>query len=301
MASRRRKTKLPIWATILLLIGMAVFGLAQRTIIPWLTGKGTPTESGGGDQSKNRPNSPSIDTADNALLGFPSPAFADSNHETDFLISKPQYVLSYDSSHGIPNWVSWHVQQSDLGSAERSQFAPDQSLPRDWYRVTPNDYKNSGFDRGHLCPSADRTSTSEDNQATFLMTNIVPQAPDNNQGPWADFENYCRQIVKEGNELYICAGIEKPLKPIPGGKVFYPKALWKVVVVLPDGTDDLNRIGASTRVICIEMPNKDGIRSTDWRKFRISVDDLERKTDLDLLNKVPTAIQDILERRVDSE
>jgi hypothetical protein len=57
----------------------------------------------------------------------------------------------------------------------RSKFAPDPDLPEGFFQVRPNDYRGSGFDRGHMCPSGDRTATKEDNEATFYVTNMVPQ------------------------------------------------------------------------------------------------------------------------------
>ena len=74
--------------------------------------------------------------------------------------------------------------------------------------MKPSDYVKSGFDKGHLCPSADRSSTDENNSATFLLTNMIPQAPNNNRITWEHLEKYCRDLVKQGNELYfICGGI----------------------------------------------------------------------------------------------
>ncbi|MCV4784831.1 DNA/RNA non-specific endonuclease, partial [Escherichia coli] len=82
----------------------------------------------------------------------------------------------------------------------------DTSLPNGWYQVTSQDYSGSGYDRGHMCPSGDRTNSVENNSATFLMTNMVPQLAANNQGPWEDFESYCRTLASQGNELYIFSG-----------------------------------------------------------------------------------------------
>ncbi|WP_262512336.1 DNA/RNA non-specific endonuclease [Adhaeribacter arboris] len=92
------------------------------------------------------------------------------------MIEKPQYVLSYSRDNSIPNWVSWHVSKNWLDSAPRQDdFRTDESLPASWYRVSPSSFTGSGFDRGHNCPSADRTRSIEDNSATFLMNNIIPQ------------------------------------------------------------------------------------------------------------------------------
>ena len=73
------------------------------------------------------------------------------------------------------------------------------------------DFSGSGFDRGHMTPNADRDKETSIpiNQATFLMSNMVAQAPDNNQGPWAALENYLRTLVEHRGELYIVAGPDR--------------------------------------------------------------------------------------------
>lgn len=123
--------------------------------------------------------SPSTVASVHLALGNPSNADTDPNN---YLMIKPQYALSYDNSKGIPNWVSWQLNQSWLGSVDRkNDFRPDITLPVGWYQVRPSDYTGGGYDRGHMTPSGDRTRTPEDNSATFLMTNMIPQAPKNNQ------------------------------------------------------------------------------------------------------------------------
>lgn len=69
------------------------------------------------------------------------------------------------------------------------------------YAVQATHYQVSSFDRGHHTPSADRTRSIPDHSATFVMTNLMPLAPDNNQEPWAQLETYCRSLVSQGNEL----------------------------------------------------------------------------------------------------
>ena len=101
----------------------------------------------------------------NLQLGNPSDAVNDASQPANHLIERPQYTLSYNRERGIPNWVSWQLTQADLGPAQRSNdFKPDTTLPSDWFRVQTDDYTGSGYDRGHMCPSADRTATQEDNE-----------------------------------------------------------------------------------------------------------------------------------------
>src|SRR5256885_1748094 len=95
-----------------------------------------------------------------------------------------------------------------LGAAPRQRpFDPDPELPPGFYRVTHRDYSGSGFDRGHLCPHSDRANSSEASFATFVMSNIIPQAPNVNQGAWAQLEDYTRDQVCSGrNRAYVVAG-----------------------------------------------------------------------------------------------
>ncbi|TMQ04888.1 MAG: DNA/RNA non-specific endonuclease, partial [Deltaproteobacteria bacterium] len=115
-------------------------------------------------------------------LGIPSPASTtDPNH---FLSVKSGYVISYNGSRKVPNWVSWELNTSYLGSTPRQDdFRPDDTFPASEPQASLADYSGSGYDRGHMCPSADRTLTVTANQQTFYLTNMVPQAANNNQGP----------------------------------------------------------------------------------------------------------------------
>ena len=118
------------------------------------------------------------------------------------------------------------------------------------------DYSGSGYDRGHMCPSGDRTRSIPDNSATFLMTNILPQLAANNQGPWKNLKIICRTLAKPGNEIYIFSGGVGNIGTIAQGRVVVPQYTWKVVVVMPNGNNDLQRITKATRTIAIIVPNR---------------------------------------------
>lgn len=241
------------------------------------------------------------------LLGNPSGATTDVRNYNNYLLMKPQYALSYNRDRGTPNWVSWHVSNAWLGNSPRQDnFRSDASLPEGWYRVTASSYSGSGFDRGHNAPSADRTKSEEDNAATFLMTNMIPQAPKNNQENWAKLEEYTRELVRQGQEVYVImgsygvggTGSEGTAKRIDEGHVTVPSRIWKVLVVLPEGNNDLSRITTETRVIAVNTPNTNSVRS-DWTSYLTSVDAIEKATGYDLLYEVPAMIQEVLESRVD--
>lgn len=233
-------------------------------------------------------------------MGNPSNAATNVNTPLNYLMEKSTYALSYNNNDRRPNWVSWHLASSWLGSAPRQDdFRADTTLPSGWYRVTGSDYSGSGYDRGHMCPSGDRTATVSDNSSTFLMTNMIPQAPDNNQVTWASLETYCRTLAGQGNELYIISGGWGTSGYIGNGNVALPTYTWKVIIVLPNGSNDVSRVTTSTRTIAVLMPNQNDINS-DWRTFRTSIDDIESLTGYDFLSNVPTSIQSVIESSVDS-
>jgi endonuclease G len=239
---------------------------------------------------------------DPLLLGNPSNAVTDTSNENNYLMNKAQYSLSYNRASATPNWVAWRLDSSWIGSAPRQDdYRPDPALPAGWYQVQDNDYSGSGYDRGHMCPSGDRTRSITDNSATFLMTNFVPQLAANNQGPWNDFENYLRTLAGQGNEIYIFSGGHGNSGTIAAGRIVIPTVTWKVVLVLPNGSNDLERVGKATRTIAIVVPNQPPVStSAPWRQFRTTVKAVEALTGHNFFSKVSKNTQEIIERRRDT-
>jgi endonuclease G, mitochondrial len=232
-------------------------------------------------------------------LGNPSQA---STAAHNYLLQRSQYALSYNNTKHIPNWVSWQLNLLWLGNVPRSDdFRPDEALPTGWYRVKATDYNNSGFDRGHLTPAADRSDTVANNSATFLMTNILPQAPDLNRGPWEKLESDCRKLVRSGKELYIIAGGYGDRGSVGQGnaRITIPERLWKVVVVLDKRGLGLAGVTVKTRVIAVDMPNIQGIEEMGWKTYQVTARQVEKKTGYNFLANVPQAIQDVIETRID--
>jgi endonuclease G len=220
--------------------------------------------------------------------GNPSAATADRGKPDNYLVRKRQFTLSYNNSRGIPNWVSWQLNKAWLGKARRGNpFAPDLSLPRGFFTVRPNDYRGAGFDRGHLCPAADRSVSQEDMDATFAMSNMVPQAPDLNRGSWEKLEAYSRDQARDGEEdLYVVAGPlgqggsgsggERSFLRGAGGRVTVPAKCWKVVLVVPAGVTDPKKVTAEARVFAVVLPNQQGTRN--WRDHAVRVEVVQRLT-----------------------
>ena len=237
-------------------------------------------------------------------MGNPSGAVADTMQPNNYLMEKPEFALSYNRDRGTPNWVSWHLSTEWVGTLTRvDTFRADSAVLPTWYRVLGTDYSGSGFDRGHLVPNADRDkeTSSPINQATFLMTNMLPQAPDNNQGPWADMENYLRTLLGS-NELYIVAGgvgmggtgSAGFANTIANGTVTVPAQTWKVVLMVPNNTAP-GAVQASARTIAVIMPNTQGIRNNDWMNYIVSIDAVEALTGYDFFAAVPDAVENAIE------
>jgi endonuclease G, mitochondrial len=235
------------------------------------------------------------------LLGNPSKAKADARTSPlNFLLDRPQYSLSYNNARQIPNWVSWELSQFWVGPTPREDnFRPDPLLPPYWVQVVPEDYSRTGYDRGHMVPSADRDNNPENQSSTFVMTNIVPQTPDNNRGPWAKLEEYCRKLVAQGKHLYIIAGPYGQQGTIGGlGKtITVPESVWKIVVILDQPVRSASEIKAA-KIIAVEIPNIQGIKTEGWGKYRVTIDQLERKTGYDFLDRLPIALQAQLESQI---
>ena len=244
---------------------------------------------------------------DNLTLGNPSNAITNTLYSDNYLMVKNAYTLSYNKNKGIANWVSWHLSTAWKGDTDRqNDFRTDQSLPQNWYEVTPRDYASTGFDRGHLCPSSDRDGSLEDNQETFFMTNMTPQAPSNNRGIWKMLEEYERTLTLQGNEVYIIAGTigeggtgTNGFAKTIGKNITVPASLWKIIVVLPIGQNDVLRINENTRVIAVNIPNDNGVGGDSWKKYIVSVNELQQLTGYDFLSNVSPDIQAIIEARVD--
>ena len=132
---------------------------------------------------------------------------------------------------------------------------------------------------------------------------MVPQAANNNRGPWEKLETESRAIATGGKELYIIAGgVFSTSSRTIGSGVVVPDQTFKVVVVLDPG-QGASDVTTSTRVIAVMMPNDDSLisQSADWRTFRVSVDAIEAATGFDFLSDVDPAVQAVVEARVDNQ
>lgn len=237
------------------------------------------------------------------------------SEESEIVLSREQYVLSYNKYKRAPNWVAWKLDLNQMGNSGRSnEFNQDSELEL-YLSKNPNlglhavehtEYKGSCFDRGHQVPSADRTDTRENNQATFLMSNMTPQTPHLNRVIWAHLEQYTRDLVqKQGKKVYVITGpiYDQDFGFIgPKKDIKVPSKGFKVIFIL-DANQNPEEINPNTQNISVIMPNtlKDGSSPlenrvelckplatgptdrNDWLKYKTTLAEVERLSGLKIL------------------
>ncbi len=211
-----------------------------------------------------------------------------------------------ESETWIPKTASsrWRIVSRNSVSASRWAAVPES--------VVNYDFTGSGYSRGHMVQSFNRTITLPDNASTYLTSNILPQAAANNGGPWGDFEYYTNGRAFNGEEVYLLAGgvwSQSPATLKDAGMVAIPDWTWKVAVFM-DRDETLADIGSlqDLEVIAILTPNRtepgvpgtvDGIQG-DWEAYEVEVDVIEALTDYDVLALLPDALEGQMESGFDA-
>jgi len=214
--------------------------------------------------------------------------------------------MSYNGIHHQPNWVSWSYSTGDSGSSGRTDaWSQETALPAGYYRVGTATFGSSfgeSWDRGHMCPSADRTATVADNEMTFRMSNMTPQAAQNNQGLWANFETYTRGLASDGDEILIICGPAQFTGNRISNQMSVPGSVWKIIVEVPNATSTTpadQRVTINSRVIAILTPNTSTGLGT-WESYITSVEEIEQITGFNFFSNVNPAVATYLKNVVDT-
>lgn len=194
------------------------------------------------------------------------------------------YALSYTEQHEQAKWVFYKLTEGMLrGSSSRTDnFRPDNMIKTS--SASLNDYKGSGYDRGHLCPAGDMTTNLAAMSESFLMSNMTPQDPSFNRGIWKSLEATVRNWAVNEKEIYIATGpvFENNLGTIGNG-VTIPGSYYKVIY---DPTDE-------EKMIALVLPNRKGEKQLE--KYVVNVDYVESITGIDFFSGVPDEVENRLE------
>lgn len=211
--------------------------------------------------------------------------------QPEIIVSHTGYTVSFNTDWLIPNWVAYELTANEVQGVEPrgNSFIPDPNI-----RQSPSTdaYKNSGYDRGHMAPAADMKWSKEAMTESFYTSNICPQNKNLNKGDWKDLEEHIRTMATKYNHIYIACGPIVPAKPKTIGELTYsdrvavPDAFYKVILRKTDS--DWSAIG-------FMMPNKAGHKPL--KKYAVSVDEVEKITDIDFFVALPDSIEEKVESK----
>lgn len=199
------------------------------------------------------------------------------------------YTLSYSEENEQAEWVAYELNGNTFqNNYKRPYFVADplvKSGSADW-----KNYKNSGYDKGHLCPAGDMKFSESAFEDTFYTSNISPQKPDFNAGVWNRLEQKVRYWADKYDGIYVVTGgvLEPNLKTIGKEKVAVPDFFYKVLL---DFSID------NPRMIAFLVPHENS--NKPLYEFVIAVDEIEKMTGIDFFYNLPDEIENKLEKQTD--
>ena len=208
---------------------------------------------------------------------------------TGQIIQHQNYTLSYNELYEQAEWVSYELNRTHLTYDDRKRpyFINDPKVITG--SANYKNFKNSGYDRGHLCPAGDRRFSKEAYDETFYTSNITPQRNDFNAGVWNRLEMKTRYWAKKYGKLYIITGgiLTKDLPTIGYEDVAVPKQFYKII---------LDYSEPETKVIAFIFPHEESKKSL--KKFVTSVDKIEELTNIDFFPSLPDDIETAIEKSI---
>lgn len=205
------------------------------------------------------------------------------------IISYSQFTLSYNEEHEQADWVAYKLTRKEVKKKrERCDcFRMDKKIITE--SASSNDYRLSGYDRGHLSPAGDNNKSKKSNRESFLMSNMSPQLPGFNRGIWRTLEEWIRYTAVQCGSLYIVTGpiFKDNLDTIGKNSVTVPGYYYKVIL-----KDDGNRYNALAFII----PHK--TTSSNIESWIVTVDSVEQLSGLNFFPNLDDNLEDEVESKV---
>ncbi|MCG6301940.1 DNA/RNA non-specific endonuclease [Vibrio vulnificus] len=208
--------------------------------------------------------------------------------QPDQVLCRDGYAVGYNYNTKNADWVAYHITAESVNASYKrsNSFKEDAELPN-YARSTLADYSNSGYDRGHLAPSAAMDFSQQSMQQSFLMSNMSPQLPGFNRVGWRLLEEHVRDLANEYNELYVVTGpIYQGGENAIGNGVVIPSAFFKVI--LDPAFND---------AIAFVVPHRD-VSGSELANFITTIDEVERLTQLDFFSAVDDSTEASMEAQV---
>ncbi|KQC31920.1 endonuclease [Nonlabens sp. YIK11] len=206
------------------------------------------------------------------------------------IVHHKSYSLSYNEQHEQAEWTVHVLRPSDIKDVdyERPYFEIDDMVSTG--AASWRNYKNSGYDRGHLVPAGDRRGSYEDYEETFLTSNISPQRHDFNSGIWNRLEQKVRYYAQRNDAIYVVTGsiLEDGLESIGSENVSVPEQFYKIIYKQQNGKPSM---------LAFLVPHQETSRSI--YDFVVPVDSIEQITGTDFFAQLPDAIENELEKSTD--
>ena len=207
------------------------------------------------------------------------------SYNSDQVLCRTGYAVGYNYQTKNADWVAYHVTKESVNAQFKrsNNFKVDAELP-EYAQSTLSDYSKSGYDRGHLAPSAAMDFSQESMQESFLLSNMSPQLPGFNRVGWRLLEEHVRDLANEYHELYVVTGpIYEGNEASIGNGVVIPSAFYKVVLD-PYYND----------AIAFIVPHRD-VSGSELVDFVTTIDDVEERTNLDFFSNTNDDIENSME------
>lgn len=210
---------------------------------------------------------------------------------TERVIVHKGYTVSYNADWKIPNWVAYELTDVEVAGEEprAKKFVPDPMVPK-YESATTDDYKNSGWDRGHMAPAADMKWHPQAMKESFYLSNVCPQNRNLNAGVWKDLEEQVRDLASQKGHIYVVCGpiVSADYQTIGANNVVVPSAFFKVLLQEEDG--NIYTIGFVYENVAGRRP---------MSTYAMTVDDVEALTGIDFFPSLPDKIEKRVEAEVD--
>lgn len=215
-------------------------------------------------------------------------ASPDDHEHRHTLLEHPGLTISYSGQYRTPNWVAWDIYEQDLTGPPLMprNLIPDARAGGPQWSATADELLREKLTPLQLCSPEDRRSDKTKQQSTFVITNVVPSYAAVKGGPWQDFEQHCRGLVKQGFVCHVIAGtVMDDVHPrmVPKSNIRIPDALWKLVLVSPPGVGSASDVDEHCQLLAIRVPNRPDILDKNWQAYTTTAAAIEAATGLNLM------------------